>query len=124
MTIYKFKLNFQLDIYICISCLIFLFGTLLFSKHAHAETSQLKTLMLVNNCMACHMIDKPKYGPQFNKIGEKYKSDNAAVTILAKKIKSGGSGVWGEDMMPPQPQVSDADAKAMAELILSLKPAE
>jgi cytochrome c551/c552 len=27
-------------------------------------------------------------------------------------------------MMPPQPQVSDKDAKTMAELILALKPAE
>jgi cytochrome c551/c552 len=26
--------------------------------------------------------------------------------------------------MPPQPQVSDADAKSMAELILALKPAK
>ncbi len=101
-----------------------LVAVLLFSKHAQAETSQLKTLMLVNNCMACHMIDKPKYGPQFNKIGEKYKGDTAAVMTLAVKIKAGGTGVWGEDVMPPQAQVSDADAKTMAELILSLKLAE
>jgi cytochrome c len=33
-----------------------------------------------------------------------------------------GIGVWGEDYMPPQPQVSDANAKTMAELILALKP--
>ncbi|MEY3721197.1 MAG: hypothetical protein RL618_1716, partial [Pseudomonadota bacterium] len=31
-------------------------------------------------------------------------------------------GVWGEDIMPPQAHVSDADAKQMAKLILALEP--
>jgi cytochrome c len=80
--------------------------------------------MLANNCMACHMIDKTKYGPQFNEIGSKYIGNKTAVETLAAKIKAGGAGVWGDDYMPPQPQVSDADAKTMAELILALKPKE
>ena len=77
-----------------------------------------------HNCLACHLIDKRKYGPQFDEIPAKYVNDNAAVVKLAAKIKAGGTGVWGEDYMPPQPQVSDADAKRMAELILALKPAK
>jgi cytochrome c len=40
---------------------------------------------------------------------------------LAAKIKAGGTGVWGEDVMPPQANVSDADAKLIAQLVLSLK---
>ena len=44
-----------------------------------------------------------------------------AAKTLARKIQAGGTGVWGEDIMPPQPQVSDADAIALAEYILSLK---
>jgi len=91
---------------------------------AHADNEVLKNLMLANNCLACHQIEKRKYGPQFNEIGSKYIGDTAAATKLAAKIKAGGSGVWGEDMMPPQPQVSDTDAKTIAELILALKPAE
>lgn len=86
-----------------------------------ADNESLKKLMQANNCMACHQIDKRKYGPQFDEIPAKYTGDTSAVAKLAAKIKSGGSGVWGEDMMPPQPQVSDADAKSMAELILGLK---
>ena len=50
--------------------------------------------------------------------------DKTAVIKLAAKIKSGGSGVWGEDMMPPQAHVSDADALTMAKLILALPPAK
>ena len=106
----------------CFSGLLFFTGTLFSVPHAHADNDQLKSLMQANNCMACHMIDKRKYGPQFNEIASKYTGDSAAVAKLAAKIKAGGSGVWGEDMMPPQPQVSDADAKTMAELILALTP--
>jgi cytochrome c len=93
-----------------------------FTNIAHADTDQLKKLMQANNCMACHQIDKRKYGPQFDEIPAKYKGDDGAIAKLAAKIKAGGSGVWGEDMMPPQPQVSDADAKSMATLIMALKP--
>lgn len=91
---------------------------------AWADNESLKKLMQANNCMACHQIDKRKYGPQFDEIPAKYSGDTAAVAKLAAKIKAGGTGVWGEDIMPPQPQVSDADAKTFAELILGLKPSQ
>jgi cytochrome c len=92
------------------------------AQPALADNEQLKKLMQANNCMACHQIEKRKYGPQFDEIPAKYTGDASAVAKLSAKIKAGGSGVWGEDMMPPQPQVSDADAKSMAELIMGLKP--
>ena len=92
------------------------------AKAAHAEHDALKKLMLSNNCMACHMIDKRKYGPQFIEVAEKYAGDSTAASKLVAKIKAGGTGVWGEDVMPPQPQVSDADAKAIVDLILALQP--
>jgi cytochrome c len=94
------------------------------AKPAQAENEQLKKLMLANNCFACHQIDKRKYGPNFYEIANKYGNSNSMTATLAAKIKAGGRGVWGEDMMPPQAQVSEADAKTIAELILSLKPKE
>jgi cytochrome c len=99
-------------------------ASLFSAKTVYAESDPLKKLMLTNNCLACHQIDKRKYGPQFDEIPAKYTNDASAVAKLAAKIKAGGTGVWGEDYMPPQPQVSDADAKRMAELILALKPAK
>lgn len=101
---------------------VFVVGLLCFTQQVQAQSDQLKNLMLSNNCTACHLIDKRKYGPQFNEIGSKYVGDKTAVEKLAASIKSGGGGVWGDDLMPPQPQVSDADAKTMAQLILALKP--
>lgn len=101
---------------------LFFFACLtLTGKASFADTEKLQTLLQRNNCTACHMIDKRKYGPKMNEVAEKYAGDSKAVDFLAKKIKAGGTGVWGEDIMPPQPQVSDADARTMAELILALK---
>ena len=99
-------------------------ASLFSAKTVYAESDPLKKLMQTNNCVACHQIDKRKYGPQFDEVPAKYTNDASAVAKLAAKIKAGGTGVWGEDYMPPQPQVSDADAKRMAELILALKPAK
>ena len=98
------------------------FSTLLFANPVRAENEALTKLMVANNCMACHQIDKSGNGPQFNEVSGKYIGDKTAATKLAAKIKAGGSGVWGEDMMPPQAQVSDADAKTIVKLILALPP--
>jgi cytochrome c len=91
-------------------------------KAAHADNEELKTLLQRNNCTACHQIDKRKYGPILQEVAAKYAGEAGAVDKIAAKIKAGGTGVWGEDIMPPQPSVSDADAKQLAKLILSLEP--
>ena len=78
-------------------------------------------LLVKSNCLACHYLDKRKYGPKLNEVAAKYVNDSQAAEKLAIKIKNGGSGVWGEDVMPPQPQLSDADALTLAKYVLSLK---
>lgn len=92
------------------------------SAEARADTAVLQTLMQRNNCTACHLIDKRKYGPHFNEVAARYAGKAGAAAVLATKIRAGGTGVWGEDVMPPQPNVSEADARTMAELMLALKP--
>ena len=78
-------------------------------------------LALKKNCTACHQIDKRKYGPNFKEIAVKYADQKNAADVLARKIRRGGTGVWGQDVMPPQPQVSAAEARAMATYVLSVK---
>jgi len=98
------------------------FLSLMFSgQFVYADVVQLNTLMLRNNCLACHMIDKRKYGPHMREVAEKYAGKTDLVEQMAVKIKAGGTGVWGQDVMPPQPQVTDENAKLMAKLILSLE---
>jgi S-disulfanyl-L-cysteine oxidoreductase SoxD len=76
-----------------------------------------KALLGANACTACHGIKNKIVGPGFNEIAGKYKGKADAEIYLAGKIKSGGSGVYGAVPMPPQPQLTDADAKALARWI-------
>jgi cytochrome c len=71
-------------------------------------------------CMACHDIKAKKVGPAFADVAKKYAGKPDAVDYLAGKIKKGGAGVWGSVPMPPQ-NVSDAEAKQLAQWILSVK---
>jgi cytochrome c len=78
-------------------------------------------LMVKKNCLACHYVDKRKYGPSFQQVAAKYADQKNAAEVLAKKIRRGGTGVWGQDVMPPQPQVSATEARALATYVLSVK---
>ena len=78
-------------------------------------------LVVKKNCLACHQVDKRKYGPNFKEIAAKYADQKNAADVLARKIRRGGTGVWGQDVMPPQPQVSAAEALVLARYVLSLK---
>ena len=78
-------------------------------------------LVVKKNCLACHQLDKRKYGPNFKEVAAKYADQKGAAEVLAKKIRRGGTGVWGQDLMPPQPQVSAPEARALATYVLSLK---
>jgi cytochrome c len=73
-----------------------------------------------NNCMSCHGVDKKIIGPAFKDVAKKYKGNADAVTLLSKKVKDGGSGVWGPIPMSPNKAVSDADIKVMVEYVLAL----
>jgi cytochrome c len=80
-----------------------------------------QALLKKNNCMACHAVDKKLVGPSYKDVANKYRGQSDAADKLAKKIRAGGSGVWGPIPMPPHPQVSEADAKTMANFILNTK---
>ena len=71
------------------------------------------------NCMACHAVDKKLVGPSYKDVAAKYSGQKDAVDKLAQKIMKGGSGVWGAIPMPANPQVSEAEAKQLAQWVLS-----
>ncbi len=71
-------------------------------------------------CMSCHQLERKVVGPAYKDIAKKYKGDAKAAEHLVHVIKKGGKGVWGPVPMPPHPQVSDADAKKLADWVLSL----
>lgn len=69
-------------------------------------------LLEKNACMACHGMTQKLVGPAFSDIASKH---GGQPDYLAGKVKSGGSGVWGSTPMPPQPNLSDADARVIAQ---------
>lgn len=83
-----------------------------------------KGLALVgaNNCLTCHKINERVVGPSYREVAEKYSGATPEViTQLGEKVIKGGNGVWGEALMTPHPQISQADAEAMVKYILLLK---
>ena len=70
-------------------------------------------------CTACHAVDKKVLGPAYQDVVKKYAAQKDAVAQLSDSIRKGGAGKWGPVPMPAQPSLSEADAKTLAEWILS-----
>ena len=70
-------------------------------------------------CTACHSKDKKLVGPAYKDVAAKYKGQDATAKLM-EKVRKGGAGVWGPVPMPPNTpdKISDADLKAVVELIL------
>jgi cytochrome c len=77
--------------------------------------------MKKNACVACHAVDKKMVGPGYKDVAAKYRGQKDIEAKLVDKVKKGGVGVWGQVPMPPNPNVSDADAKTLVHWILTLK---
>jgi cytochrome c len=94
-----------------------LVGVAVFSTPAMAQLDLAKQ----KNCLACHSVDKKIVGPAYKDVAAKYASDKDAVTRLAKKVREGGVGVWGQIPMPANTQVNEAESVQLVKWVLSLK---
>lgn len=74
-----------------------------------------------SDCKACHAINDKSVGPAYLQIASRYPQEKSNIEKLAKKIVSGGSGAWGENVMSAHPQLSQQQAEEMVSFILSLK---
>lgn len=79
-----------------------------------------KALTQTMDCKTCHKEIGTSIGPNYLEIAEKYKENKRAMAYLQKKIVSGGSGVWGEVMMPAHPGVTSDESRQIAMYIQSL----
>ena len=77
-------------------------------------------LAQAKGCYACHAVDVKKVGPAYKDVAKKFAGKPDAVAYLSGRIKNGGVGEWGNVPMPPQ-NVTDEEAKKLAEWVLSLK---
>src|SRR5262249_20401000 len=85
-----------------------------------AAAADATALLTKYNCAACHTLDNKLVGPSYKESAAKYAGDAGAAAKLEQKVKSGGSGVWGQIPMPPN-NVPEADLKTIVEWILAQK---
>ncbi|MEX0884390.1 MAG: c-type cytochrome, partial [Cyclobacteriaceae bacterium] len=83
-----------------------------------------KSIMESLTCKTCHKTNEKSIGPAYTEVAEKYKGDRKAVDHLVNKIINGGSGIWGETMMPANPDLKEADARKIVAWVLSLEDME
>ena len=79
-----------------------------------------RRLIASGTCLSCHQVAKASVGPSYTAVARRYRGDTSATARLVRKIRAGGSGVWGQAMMPAHPQLTEAQASAMVAYILSL----
>lgn len=96
--------------------LLFTLGSLAAGSAAASEK-----LAQSSGCMTCHAMDRKVLGPSYKDVAGKYRNDKGAEANLVKKVKTGGSGVWGATPMPPNAHVKEDDIKAIVQWILTLK---
>lgn len=88
----------------------------LYAPASHAQVPE-----QAKHCLACHAVDQRVVGPSFKEVAQKYDGNKAALRKLAEKVRAGGGGVWGPIDMPPNPQVSADEARALVTWILSIR---
>ena len=72
-------------------------------------------------CLACHQVDKKLVGPSYKEVAKKYAGSKTAEATLIKKVREGGTGVWGQIPMPPNAGVNEKEAAILAKWVLSQK---
>jgi cytochrome c len=94
------------------------------AKHKSADDlasfSVGRNLIESSDCKSCHQYTTTSIGPSYKAVADKYKYTPENLTYLVKKIKEGGSGVWGDHGMAAHPDLSDMNAKRIADYIFSL----
>jgi cytochrome c len=80
-----------------------------------------RALMAGTDCSGCHQREVAAIGPSFAMLSERYRPDETTLDTLAERVRSGGSGVWGDVAMPPHPTLPLNDVKAILRYMLSAR---
>ncbi|GBF19385.1 MULTISPECIES: c-type cytochrome [Arenibacter] len=71
-----------------------------------------------STCFNCHRAKGKLIGPSFTDISAKYERDPKTIELLAKKIMTGSSSVWGDEKMPPHPDLMAGQVRELVRWIL------
>ncbi len=74
--------------------------------------------MLVSNCFNCHAVKTKLAGPSFQDISRRYPFTDKNVDLLTAHIQKGSTGIWGKEVMPTHPELTDPEVRKMVKWIL------
>ncbi|MDG1277881.1 MAG: ThuA domain-containing protein [Algoriphagus sp.] len=77
-----------------------------------------KSLVSSLTCKTCHKEAETSIGPAYTDVAKKYTEKD--IPYLTTKIMNGGGGVWGETVMPANPNIKGSELSALISYILSL----
>lgn len=91
-----------------------------FAKPATAaDPDPASTLAERRGCLQCHDPERPRVGPAFRSIADRYRGDPKAEARLADWLETGGRGHWGEDyQMSEQSHLRPGEAEALVRWVL------
>ena len=70
-------------------------------------------------CFACHHVEKRVVGPSFREVAARYQGQPGVEAKLAQKLRKGSTGAWGAVPMPPNPDLPESEAAALARWIMA-----
>ena len=85
-----------------------------------AKSMEGARLIAKSDCKTCHNKTVKTIGPAYVAIAERYPPTPENVAMLVSKIKNGGAGAWGQQVMNAHPDLPDTDVEKMVNYILSL----
>ncbi|QNP50577.1 c-type cytochrome [Diaphorobacter aerolatus] len=92
------------------------------AMQARPELLAGKALVQGSDCMRCHGFERSYVGPTFADIGKRYAARADGAEYIARKIREGGAGEWGRNIMPRHPQITQQQALQMAQWMIALTP--
>jgi cytochrome c len=94
-------------------------ATWLLAAVAWLPASAEEALARKNGCLGCHAINEKVLGPSFVDVAKRYAGKPDAADSVARSIVAGAKGAWGSVPMPPNPQLTAAEAAALTAWVLA-----
>lgn len=87
------------------------------TKESNTDYSSLVE-MSRSTCFSCHRAKGKLIGPSFEQIAMEYQKNPKAIEFLTEKIIAGSTSIWGDEKMPPHPDLKVGQVQEMVHWIL------
>lgn len=94
------------------------------SSRGSLNDAQGLAIIRASNCFNCHAFSSKGIGPSFSDLVKKYAPTAVNITLVAKHVKDGSTGIWGNVTMPTHPELTYSDAQVIVDWILKKSCAE